>query len=121
MLQVKFETPTKYNSIPVELTHGKVAIVSQDLPDGFFDYDWHAIKWNFRWYAYAWKFKDGRTARVAMHRLIAKTPPGETCHHYNKNTLDNRDGNLLNMTPGAHGQLHGIRRFGRKNEHKTTI
>lgn len=121
MLQVKLEKPTKYNSIPVDIGHGLTAIVSQDLPDDFFDYVWVAVKWNFRWYAYSWKKKDGSRSRIAMHRLIAQTPPGEICHHLNKNSLDNRKANLLNMTPRAHRQLHGIRRFGRKKEHKTTI
>lgn len=121
MLQVKLETPTKYNSIPIELTQGKVAIIDQAPPDDFFDYVWVAVKWNFRWYAYSWKKKDGTRSRIAMHRLIANTPPNEIPHHLNKNSLDNRRGNLLNMTYWHHKQLHGIRRFGRKNEHKTTI
>lgn len=121
MLQVKLETPTKYNSIPIELTHGKYAIVDQDLPADFFDYVWVAVLWNFRWYAYSWKKKDGTRTRIAMHRLIANTPKGEIGHHQNTNSLDNRRANILNMTHRDHKQLHGIRRFGRKNERKTTI
>lgn len=121
MLQVKLETPTKYNSVPVELTKGKIAIVDQDLPDDFFDYIWVAVLWNFRWYAYSWMKKDGTRTRIAMHRLLAETPPNEICHHQNGNSLDNRRANFLNMIPRHHGELHGIRRFGRKNKNKTTI
>lgn len=121
MLQVKLEPPTKYNSIPIKLGNGRFAIVSQNLPVDFFEYVWCAVKWNYRWYAYSWKKKNGATSRVAMHRLIANTPPGEVCHHLNKNTLDNRDGNLLNQIPRHHMELHGIRKFGRKKDHKTTI
>ena len=48
MLQVKLETPTKYNSIPIDLTHNKIAIVDQNLPDDFFDYVWVAVAGNMR-------------------------------------------------------------------------
>lgn len=119
MLQVKLETPTRYNSINIELTKGKTAIVDRIVTDEIFDYIWVAVLWNFRWYAYSWKKKDGTRSRVAMHRLIAQTPPGEICHHLHKNTLDNRRANLLNMTHRDHKQLHGIRRFGRKVKNGT--
>lgn len=121
MLQVKLEKPTRQNSLVIELTKGKTAIVDRVVNDYLFECVWVAVKWNFRWYAYSWKKKDGSRSRIAMHRLIAQTPPSEICHHLNKNSLDNRKANLLNMTPRAHRQLHGIRAFGRKNEHKTTI
>lgn len=114
MLQVKLEKPTKYNAIPVDLGHGKIAIIDQSPPDDVFDYDWRPVRWHFRWYAIATRKLDGTPCRVSMHRLIANTPPGEVCHHYNKNTLDNRRGNLLNQSPRHHRQLHRIRRFGRK-------
>lgn len=121
MLQVKLEEPTRYNSTTVELTQGKVAITDKVLPANFFDFVWVAVRWNFRWYAYSWRMKDGTRSRIAMHRLIAETPPGEIPHHLNKNSLDNRRANLLNMTNRDHKQLHGIRRFGRKKQNKTTI
>lgn len=103
------------------LTHGKFAIIDRghlQLVSGF---RWVAVKWNFRWYAYSWKTIDGNRSRVAMHRLIAATPKNQLAHHLNKNSLDNRRANLLNMTNREHKQLHGIRRFGRKKKVKTTI
>ncbi len=121
MLQVKLEKPTKQNSITIELTKGKTAIIDRIVSDSIFEYVWVAVRWNFRWYAYSWKKKDGTRSRVAMHRLIADTPQGMICHHWNKNSLDNRRANLYNCTNWFHKQLHGIRRFGRKKQHKTTI
>ena len=112
MLQVKLETPTAENSIRVALTQGKFAIVDINVDPVIWEYKWRAIKWNFRWYAYSTKMLDGTIARVAMHRLIAHTPPGQVCHHLNKNSLDNRKANLLNMTNREHAELHGIRRWG---------
>jgi len=115
MLQVKLEPPTKYNSIPIDLGDGKIAIIDQSPPDDIFDYKWRPVLWNFRWYAIATSRLDGTRCRVSMHRLIAQTPPGEVCHHFNKNSLDNRRGNLLNQMPLHHGQLHKIRKFRAKN------
>lgn len=115
MLQVKLEKPTDSNSYAWPLTHGKSAIVDRPIPSVLCDYKWVAVLWNYRWYAYSWKKIDGTRSRIAMHRLLADTPPGETTHHLNKNSLDNRGANFLNMTHRAHKQLHGIRRFGRKN------
>lgn len=121
MIQVKLEKPTKYNSIEIELSQGKTAIIDRICSDEIFDYVWVAVLWNFRWYAYSWKKKDGSRSRIAMHRLIANTPPRMICHHWNKNSLDNREANLYNCTNRFHKQLHGIRRFGRKIKNKTTI
>lgn len=121
MLQVKLEKPTSYNSYAWPLTHGKSTIVDLPLAECLYNYKWVAVLWNFRWYAYSWKKVDGSRSRIAMHRLIAKTPPNEIPHHLNKNSLDNRRANLLNMTHRDHKQLHGIRKFGRKPKHKTTI
>lgn len=45
-----------------------------------------------------------RTKRV--HRLIAHTGPNQVCHHRNRNSMDNRYANLLNMTAKAHDHLH---------------
>lgn len=114
MLQVKLEDPTPQNSLVVDLTQGKSAIVDIDVTPLVWEYRWRAIKWNFRWYAYSTKRRDGTPALIAMHRLIAKTPPGQICHHLNRNSLDNRLSNLMNLTNRLHGQLHKIRKWGRK-------
>ena len=42
-----------------------------------------------------------------MHRLIAKTHYDMICHHRNRNSLDNRRANLVNMPKDDHHRLHG--------------
>jgi len=118
MLQVKLEKPGPHNSHLVALSQGKSAIVDLDVTSAVWQYRWRAIRWHYRWYAYATKRLDGTCCRVAMHRLIAQTPPGQVCHHYNRNSLDNRLANLLNLTNRHHKELHKIRKFGRKNDNK---
>ena len=118
---MKLEEPTKSNSYRWPLTQGKTTLIDRPIPRYLYEYRWVAVLWNFRYYAYAYKKCDGSCAQVAMHRLIASTPPNEITHHLNPDSLDNRRGNLLNMTPHDHKQLHGIRRFGRKKKNKTTI
>ena len=111
MLQVKLQKPTAENSRWVLLTQGKFAIVDVGALQLVSGFRWTAIRWHFRWYAYSWRRHDGTPSRIAMHRLIANTPPGEHCHHLNKNSLDNRFANLLNQLPRHHRELHGIRKF----------
>lgn len=119
MLQVKLEKPTPENSCLIELSQGKFAIVDKPVPEFIGEYKWRAVRWNFRWYAYASTLLNGSPCRQAMHRLIARTPHGQICHHYNKNSLDNRLGNLLNQTQHDHAELHGIRKWGRNLPMKT--
>lgn len=121
MLQVKLEEPTEFNSFNFPLTQGKSTIVDLPVPTILYKYQWVAVYWNFRWYAYSYRKIDKSISRIAMHRLLANAKPGETTHHLNKNSLDNRQANFLNMTFLHHKQLHGIRRFGRKKKVKTTI
>lgn len=116
MLQVKLEPPTKYNSIPIDLGKGKIAVIDQFPPGDLFDYEWRPVRWHFRWYAVSTRRLGAPCKMVSMHRLVANTPPGEVCHHYTKDTLDNRRCNLLNQTPRDHAELHKIRRFGRKHD-----
>lgn len=120
MLQVKLTEPTPENSCLIELTQGKFAIVDRPEPFQLRYFNWCAIKWNFRWYAIAWTSARGKRSCIAMHRLIADTPRGWVCHHYNRNSLDNRFANLLNQTPRHHRELHGIRHFGSKARKKTS-
>lgn len=116
MLQVKLEEPTPANSVLIPLVGGKVAIVDNPVPDFVWSYRWRAVFWHYRCYAYASTLNDGSPCSMAMHRLIAKTPAGEVCHHYNGNSLDNRIGNLLNQTNHDHAQLHGIRMWGHEKK-----
>ncbi|GAI28677.1 unnamed protein product, partial [marine sediment metagenome] len=53
MFRIRLETPTPENSRLVKLTQGKFAIVDIDVNPSVWEYKWRAIKWNYRWYAYA--------------------------------------------------------------------
>ncbi|KKM98866.1 hypothetical protein LCGC14_1153610 [marine sediment metagenome] len=109
MLRVKLEKPTGLKHCWILLTQGKFAIIDREhlqLVNGF---RWVAVKWHRKYYAYSYFRLDGTRSRIAMHRLIAETPQGDFTHHFNHNSLDNRSGNLLNMTNRDHMQLHGVR------------
>jgi len=121
MLQVKLQKSTPENSCLIELSQGKFAIVDRPEPARLRYFKWRAIRCNFRWYAVSNVIQAGRRTTIAMHRFIAETPSNEICHHLNKNSLDNRLGNLMNMTNRQHAQLHKIRRWKRKNQRITTI
>lgn len=43
---------------------------------------------------------------VFLHRIVAKTPLDQVCHHLNENPLDNRRLNLANMSHYEHKILH---------------
>ena len=116
MFQVKLEKPTGLTCNWILLTRGKFAIIDRGQLQLVSGFRWVAVRWHFRWYAYSYFDVHGNRSRVAMHRLIAETPAGELVHHLNKNSLDNRRSNLLNMTHRAHKTLHGIRRFGREKK-----
>lgn len=111
MLHVKLELPTARNCFLVPLTQGKVAIVNLFGAAKVWSYRWRAVKWHRNWYAISTRKLDGTKCRVSMHRLISETPPREVCHHLNKNTLDNRRINLLNVRQVDHLDFHGISRF----------
>jgi len=121
MLQVKLDKPTPENSCLIDLGNERFAIVDSPVRRDLLAHKWYAVLWNFRWYAYSKRLLDGTPCYVAMHRLIANTQKNEVCHHANRNSLDNRIANLMNMSSRHHRELHKIRKFGRKKPVKTTI
>jgi hypothetical protein len=118
MLQVKLENPTPDDSAQISLSPELSCLVDKATLPILSAYQWHPCRWNYRWYAVSYASETGMTRCIAMHRLIAKTPPGEVCHHLNGKSLDNRLANLLNMTNRHHAALHGIRHWGRKKKVK---
>lgn len=69
-------------------------------------FTWHAYRRQKSFYARTSIFANGKTRWVYMHRMIAKTPLDWICHHRNRNSLDNRDKNLINMSKKDHQFLH---------------
>lgn len=69
-------------------------------------YDWKVYRHQRSIYVKYTRTINGKQKAIYMHRLIAMTPTSMTCHHRNRNTLDNRRKNLLNMTKKEHQALH---------------
>jgi len=92
----------------IPLTQGKFAIVSAHREAALLKFSWRAIQHKRSWYAKTTIIKNGRQIDISMHRFIARTPWGQVCHHDNRNSLDNQDENLINMTKKAHDLLHTL-------------
>lgn len=100
----------------IKLTKGKVALV--DPADWILlpPHNWRAkLSWG-GWYALRFDTVNGKTKATYMHRLIAHTPRGMICHHVNRNGLDNRRANLVNMTQSEHVQLSRMLKIAQINE-----
>lgn len=117
MFRVRLQEPTGFNCCWILLTQGKFAIIDRGHLQLVAGFRWVAVRWHSKYYAYSWFDVSGNRSRIAMHRLIAETPPGELTHHGNGNSLDNRLGNLFNMSNRHHMQLHGIRKFDMVKRH----
>ena len=93
-------------STTINLNDGYVAIVDSDLEEFLRTFQWRAIQYQRCFYARASLKTSGEPRQVSMHRLVAKTPAGEVCHHRNRNTLDNRRANLCNLSKHEHHRIH---------------
>jgi len=90
----------------ITLHDGQVCIIDAKHLEWLSDFKWRAVK-NFKsYYAKTSVFANGKYRDVSMHRMISKTPTGMICHHRNRNSLDNRISNLINMSKKAHQMLH---------------
>ena len=92
--------------IQIPLNDGFVAIIDQVDLELVSRFKWHVVKYHRSYYARSTIRQDGKAHSVSMHRLLGKTPAAQICHHRNRNTLDNRRSNLLNMSKKEHHFLH---------------
>ena len=90
----------------IPLTHGKVAIVDPHRYNALRMFHWRAVQAHRNWYAKTTLTKNGKTFDISMHRFVAQTPFGQVCHHKNRNSLDNRETNLVNMEKRSHSADH---------------
>lgn len=90
----------------IVLDEENVCMVDAIRYDELMKYDWYPMKGHRSIYARSDLKTEKGIKRVYMHRLIANTPDGQITHHCNRNTLDNRESNLLNMTQKEHELLH---------------
>jgi len=103
------------------LPPNKIAIVDEDRFEALSKFAWRAVKKRFNWYAQATIQTKGGPVEISMHRFIARTPLGMVCHHINRNSLDNRRSNLLNMTKFDHRRLHADNNLRKKIDPTPTI
>lgn len=70
------------------------------------NYKWRAVKSHRCWYAKTTVGKPGNQFDLSMHRMIARAGRNQQTHHRNRNSLDNRKANLLNMSRNSHMLTH---------------
>ena len=90
----------------IHLGDHKYAMVDRDDFERLIKYHWRAVRTQRSWYARSDIRINGRTKHLYMHRMVADTLPDFICHHRNRNSLDNRRVNLMNMTQKDHQTLH---------------
>lgn len=98
------KTDSNIRTIP--LSNGMATIVDADTCTFLQQYSWKAVQYFKSWYAHLAHGPNGAVSKVAMHRLVMNTPTGLVCHHRNRNTLDNRRANLMNITREEHQCIH---------------
>lgn len=92
--------------IQIQLNDGYSVIIDRADLNVVLKYKWLVVRYHRSYYARSSFRQDGKPHQVSMHRLLARTPASQICHHRNRNTLDNRRSNLLNMTKKEHQFLH---------------
>jgi hypothetical protein len=87
--------------VKINLTMGKVALISPEDADRVAGYSWSMRVSNGKLYAQAYVKGSSATGVriILLHRLINQTPKGVETDHVNGNGLDNRRGNLRDATP----------------------
>lgn len=105
-MKIQPPTPTPPPPILIPLSKGLHAIIDAADFDLVSQYKWRAVKYHRCYYARATFYKNSTRHSVSMHRLLGETPASMVCHHRNRNTLDNRRINLLNMLKNEHKFLH---------------
>jgi len=90
----------------IDIGNELVAIIDSDDSTWISEFNWHPVRHGRCWYAETTIGRGVNFKIFSMHRMIAKTPRGQVCHHRNRNSLDNRASNLLNMLRDDHTFLH---------------
>ncbi len=104
----------------IELTQGQVALVSDHRYEELNQWGWYA-KWDEDtqgYYAVRNVGKSPHQRQVHMSRQILNTPKGMIADHINRNTLDNQDHNLRNVTRSQNAmnrKLHANNKLGERN------
>lgn len=93
----------------IPLTQGKVVMVDDSDFEWLSKFKWHYAEW--KGIGYAKKNNKGQSpAILKMHRLIMSAGRAEKVDHINRNTLDNRRGNLRIVTQSQNMMNAAIRK-----------
>lgn len=74
----------------IQLTHGKVALVDDDMFDYLNQWKWFAIKHRNTYYAARGKYNEGKREHISIHRVVMN------CIANDGKIVDHKDGNGLN-------------------------
>lgn len=96
-------------SMKIPLTKGLYALVSPEDYEWVSKQKWCAKKSFSGYYAMRRLPNVFPNKFIFMHRAIASTKSNRVCHHRNRRTLDNRRGNLQNMSDYDHRKLYSWR------------
>lgn len=86
----------------IQLTRGKVALVDDDDFDNLNQWKWYSVKSGSGNVYYA--VRSEKKKPIRMHHCILTCPLGMQIDHINGNGLDNRKGNLRNVTQRQNSQ-----------------
>lgn len=84
-------------------------LVDADAPVEITGARWRLYPYGRGGYAVRSIYVDGCTQTCRMHRLMLAAPPGLDVDHRNRDSLDNRTGNLRIATASQNGHNSGIR------------
>jgi len=82
------------------------ALIDTELLGPLLKFKWRAVKSNRCWYAKTTVGKGDKQFDLSMHRMVARTPRTKICHHRNRNSLNNRFCNLINLFRREHQLIH---------------
>lgn len=94
------------NSVLIPLDNELSAIVDPAWDAPLCLFHWRPVRRRRCYYAYTYIPVGNLRGSISMSRIIAQTPTFQVCHHRNRNPLDNRRSNLLNMNRSDHQLLH---------------
>lgn len=100
-------------SVEIPLNHGIVSVVDEDMYDWVSKWTWRASKYGKGFYAVRGVKLEGKWKQVLLHREMMQHLLGRTLDrkelvdHANRDTLDNRVGNLRVCSVAENTRNHG--------------